>query len=54
MACISGTLRRIANDLEQYLPESSVLDAFRAAGHAWRERQLEPTKGEPTKGDANL
>ncbi|HUB24844.1 MAG TPA: transposase, partial [Tepidisphaeraceae bacterium] len=44
MACIGGTLGRIADDLEQYLPEHSVLDAFRAAGHTWRERQLGPVR----------
>jgi hypothetical protein len=44
MARVSSILVRIANDLEQYLPEESVLAAFRAAGHAWRERQLEPVR----------
>lgn len=44
MARVSSILTRIANDLEQYLPEESVLAAFRAAGHAWRERQLGPVR----------
>jgi DDE family transposase len=44
MARVSSILTRIASDLEQYLPEESVLAAFRAAGHAWRERQLGPVR----------
>jgi DDE family transposase len=44
MARVSGILTRIANDLEPYLPEPSVLEAFRAAGHVWRERQLGPVR----------
>lgn len=44
MARIAGILTRISSDLEQYLPEESVLAAFRAAGHAWRERQLGPVR----------
>jgi Transposase DDE domain len=44
MARVSSILTRISNDLEQYLPEQSVLDAFRAAGHVWRERQLGPVR----------
>lgn len=44
MARVSSILARIANDLEQYLPQESVLAAFRAAGHAWRERQLGPVR----------
>jgi hypothetical protein len=44
MARVSSILTRIANDLEQYLPEESVLAAFRAAGHSWRERQLGPVR----------
>lgn len=44
MARISSILCRIAGDLEEYLPEQSILDAFRAAGHLWRERQLGPVR----------
>jgi len=44
MARTSSILTRIANDLEQYLPEESVLAAFGAAGHLWRERQLGPVR----------
>jgi hypothetical protein len=44
MARVSSILTRISNDLDQYLPEPSVLDAFRAAGHVWRERQLGPVR----------
>ena len=44
MARVSSILTRIADDLEQYLPGESVLAAFRAAGHAWRERQLGPVR----------
>jgi hypothetical protein len=44
MARVSSILARIADDLEQYLPEQSVLQAFVAAGHVWRERQLGPVR----------
>jgi hypothetical protein len=44
MARVSSILARIENDLEQYLPEQSVLAAFRDAGHVWRERQLGPVR----------
>jgi hypothetical protein len=44
MARALSILSRISSDLEQYLPEESVLAAFRAAGHAWRERQLGPVR----------
>jgi hypothetical protein len=44
MARVSSILTRIADDLEQYLPEQSVLQAFVAAGHVWRERQLGPVR----------
>jgi len=44
MARVSIILARIADDLEQYLPEQSVLQAFVAAGHVWRERQLGPVR----------
>lgn len=44
MARVSSILRRISSDLEQYLPQESVLAAFREVGHAWRERQLGPVR----------
>jgi hypothetical protein len=44
MARVSSILTRIANDLEQYLPEESLLAAFRSVGHEWRERQLGPVR----------
>jgi DDE family transposase len=44
MARVSSILARIASDLEQYLPEESVLAAFRSVGHEWRERQLGPVR----------
>lgn len=44
MARVSSILARMADDLEQYLPEQSVLQAFVAAGHVWRERQLGPVR----------
>jgi len=44
MARVLSILSRIANDLEQYLPEESVLATFREVGHAWRERQLGPVR----------
>ena len=44
MARVCTILARIADDLQQYLPEESVLAAFVAAGHQWRERQLGPVR----------
>lgn len=44
MARVLSILRRIATDLEQYLPEQSVLATFREVGHAWRERQFGPVR----------
>jgi hypothetical protein len=44
MARVLSILSRIANDLEQYLPEESVLATFREVGHTWRERQLGPVR----------
>lgn len=44
MAQVSSILSRISSDLEQYLPERSVLAAFAAVGHQWRERQLGPVR----------
>src|SRR3989442_14366716 len=42
MASVPRALSRIKSDLEPYLPEESVEDACRAAGHTWRERKLGP------------
>ena len=44
MARVAAILARISGDLQQYLPERSVLAAFEAAGHEWRERQLGPVR----------
>jgi hypothetical protein len=44
MARVSSILARISSDLEHYLPERSVLAAFEAVGHEWRERQLGPVR----------
>src|SRR4051812_32708571 len=42
MASVSRALGRIKQDLQDHLPEQTVLDACRAAGHRWRERKLGP------------
>ena len=42
MASVSRALARIKSDLGAYLPESSVEEACRGAGHKWRERKLGP------------
>src|SRR4051794_782008 len=42
MASITAALSRIKQDLSRFLPEASVHDACRKAGHAWRERKLAP------------
>ena len=44
MARVSAILARISSDLQHYLPDRSVLAAFEAAGHEWRERQLGPVR----------
>jgi Transposase DDE domain len=44
MARVSSILAGIADDLEKYLPEESVLATFRSVGHQWRERQLGPVR----------
>src|SRR5689334_19427853 len=44
MANVSRTLRRIQQDLEPFLPESSILSAAHNAGHKWRERQYGPVR----------
>src|SRR5213593_3354456 len=42
MASVSRTLERIKQDLRRFLPDASVTDACRGAGHEWRERKLGP------------
>src|SRR2546427_282509 len=42
MASVARALSRSKSALEPYLPEESVEDACRAAGHHWRERKLGP------------
>lgn len=44
MASVSGTLARIKEDLNPFLPEESVLEACRHAGHRWRQRLLGPVQ----------
>ena len=44
MASVSGTLQRIKEDLEPFLPDESILSACREAGHRWRERELGPVR----------
>jgi hypothetical protein len=40
MASVARTLRRIKEDLEPFLPESSILDSCAEANHKWRKRKL--------------
>jgi hypothetical protein len=42
MVSVPRALGRIKDDLEPYLPERSVEEACREAGHRWRERKLGP------------
>jgi hypothetical protein len=42
MVSVPRALGRIKDDLEPYLPEGSVEEACREAGHKWRERKLGP------------
>ena len=44
MAGVSLTLARIRQDVGQYLPESAIVSACRAAGHRWRKRKLGPVQ----------
>ena len=44
MATTSQALKRIQSDLATLMPEQSILDACRAAGHTWRQRQLGPVQ----------
>src|SRR2546423_693536 len=42
MASISRALERIKQDLGPFLPEESIREACRRAGHQWRERVFDP------------
>ena len=42
MAKISRALDRLKQDLQEHLPDQSILAACQAAGHDWRERKLGP------------
>ena len=42
MVSISRTLQRIKDDLQPFLPDELIIDACRRAGHAWRQRLLDP------------
>jgi hypothetical protein len=42
MASVTGSMRRIKDDLERYVPAGRIGKAAVAAGHKWRERQLGP------------
>src|SRR5688500_8114042 len=44
MASIARALARIKDDVRAFVPDESVRDACRAAGHRWRERQLGPAE----------
>jgi hypothetical protein len=44
MASIAGTLERIKEDLEPFLPEAGIRAACREAGHTWRERKYGPVR----------
>ena len=44
MATTSQALKRIDNDLATLMPEQAILDACKAAGHTWRQRQLGPVQ----------
>jgi len=42
MASISRTLQRIKDDLHPFLPDEMIFEACSRAGHAWRQRLLDP------------
>ena len=42
MATISSALRRVKQDVQPFLPESSIHRACQEAGHHWRERLFDP------------
>lgn len=44
MASIAGTLERIKEDLQPFLPEADIRAACHEVGHTWRERKCGPVK----------
>ena len=42
MASFNRALLRVKQDLDRFLPPSSIVDAATAAGHRWRKRLLDP------------
>jgi hypothetical protein len=44
MASVPSTLIRIKEDLQTFIPEESIVDACRKAGHRWRKRVLGPVE----------
>ena len=44
MASLSGTLERIQQDLEPFLPQASITEACDRAGYTWRERKYGPVR----------
>jgi len=44
MAGVSRALKRLKEDLEEHLPDQSILAACETAGHDWRERKLGPVE----------
>jgi DDE family transposase len=44
MASIGRALARIKDDVRAFVPDESIREACRAAGHRWRERRLGPVE----------
>src|SRR6476619_7149706 len=44
MASIARALERIKDDVRAFVPDGSVREACRGAGHRWRERKLGPVE----------
>src|SRR5688500_14445776 len=44
MASIARALARIKDDVRAWVPDDSIRDACRAAGHEWRERPFGPVQ----------
>ena len=44
MASIARALARIKDDVRAFVPDESIREACRAAGHRWRERKLGPVE----------
>src|SRR5438105_15740960 len=42
MARIARALDRLKQDLQEHLPDQSILAAAQAVGHQWRDRKLGP------------